>query len=646
MALNITDLYRFVNGSWLDTHEIPNDRPSDGTFYALRDQAEADTHALLLENPDTRAGALYASYMDTDGVERAGISAIDADLALVDISTIDEFLHALGALSRVGISLPFGAYIEKDSALENASAYLYQAGLGLPDEAYYHKSEHAEIRSLYQAHIVRMLGFIPQISDPEEAARTILELETTLAQGHWDVVSTRDAVKTFNPVNSEDLPAYLRTILTAAGFPEGRYIVMMPDYFDHLGTLLDESHLEAWKLWATWHIIKDRAGLLTAEISKANFDFYGTTLSGSLEQRDRWKRALGVAESFVGQDIGKLFVAKHFPASYKEEMLELVDYLIRAYRQRISSLPWMTPETREKALEKLGKFQAKIGYPDTWRDYSGLEFSSAGADLVANYRLGSAFAHDYEINKIGKPANREEWFANPQVVNAFYNPVVNDITFPAAILRPPFFDKDADAAEKFGAIGAVIGHEIGHGFDDQGSQYDGNGNLNSWWSAEDRAAFAQLTGNLVEQFNGKVPHTLIDAGIDTAGVNGEFTLGENIGDLGGLGIAVVAYRLYLDDHGMSIDDTPSKPFAVEGGSPELYEHSYNGLQRLFLSWAHVWRTKQRPEYQAQLLAVDPHSPAEFRCNIIAGNIAEFYEAFDIPTDAPVYIAPEDRVTIW
>ena len=379
------------------------------------------------------------------------------------------------------------------------------------------------------------------------------------------------------------------------------------------------------------------------EVGAANFEFYGTALSGATQQRDRWKRGIALAESLVGEDMGKAFVDKHFSPEAKDEMLKLVDYLVAAYRERISELAWMSPATRERALEKLSQFRAKIGYPDTWRSFDGLDFSRSGADLVANVRAGAEFEHDYQVAKIGKPADRDEWVTTPQTVNAFYNPVVNDITFPAAILRPPFFDIDADPAENFGAIGAVIGHEIGHGFDDQGSRYDGAGNLNSWWTDDDRARFEELTSKLVDQYNGLVPHVL--EGRETAGVNGEFTLGENIGDLGGLGIAVVAYKNYLKDK--QLDDGPAFPFDTDGSSEELDGKEFTGLQRLFLSWSRIWRTAIRPEMAEQYLAIDPHSPAEFRCNVIAGNIAEFYEAFpDVDEDSAMWVAPDDRVVIW
>lgn len=643
------DLYQFVNGPWLTSHVIPDDRGVDGTFHALRDAAEADVHEIVKAD-DGRAGALYASFMDTEGVNGAGMAPLDADLDRLAVADIEELVAVLGALEREGVGAPVTFWVEKDSGSEDALAYIVQSGLGLPDEAYYRDEAHAETLAAYAKHVEEMLGFV----DParlfglpvDVAAERIVGLEKEIAAGHWDVVSTRDAVKTYNPAEFSELPELVQVALRGGGLPEHRVVNMMPSYLEHLAGLLTGERIADWQLWATWHILRSRAGVLPEEVGAKNFEFYGTKLSGATQQRDRWKRGVGLAESMVGQEVGKIFVDKHFPASSKKEMLELVDYLTAAYRERISQLEWMTPATRERALEKLGKFQAKIGYPDTWRDYSGLEFSASGADLLDNVRKGSAFLHDYELGKIGKPADREEWFSTPQTVNAFYNPVVNDITFPAAILRPPFYSPEADAAENFGAIGAVIGHEIGHGFDDQGSQYDGTGNLNSWWTDEDRAAFEELTSKLVGQFSGLVPSVLKDNGIESAGVNGEFTLGENIGDLGGLGIAVVAYRNYLTDKGLDFATSPVRAFEVEDADPALYEQEYNGLQRLFLSWASVWRTAIRPEMAHQYLAIDPHSPAEFRCNQIASNIAEFYEAFDVPEDSPMYLAPEQRVTIW
>lgn len=643
------DLYTYVNGPWLENHVIPDDRAVDGTFHKLRDQAEDDVREIVNED-NGRAGNLFASFMDTDGVNDAGLAPLDDDFALLSVRDIEEFVENLGALERVGVTSPLTFWVEKDSGSEDSVAYLVQSGLGLPDEAYYRSETHADTLAAYREHVATMLGFLDSAKlfglDAEIAAERIVALETEIASGHWDVVASRDALKTYNPTDFDELPEIIQTLLHGGKLPEHRLVNMMPSYVEHLTELLTNDRLADWQLWATWHILLSRAGVLPEKVSEANFDFYGRRLTGSTEQRDRWKRGVGIVESMVGQEIGKLFVDKHFPASSKKDMLELVDYLIRAYRQRISNLEWMTQETRGRALEKLEQFKAKIGYPDKWRDYSGLEFSPNGAELVANVRAGAAFSHDYELGKVGEPARRDEWVANPQTVNAFYNPVVNDITFPAAILRAPFYNPDADAAENFGAIGSVIGHEIGHGFDDQGSNYDGQGNLNQWWSDEDRAAFDELTEKLVGQFEGLVPSVL--AGEDGApGVNGEFTLGENIGDLGGLGIAVVAYQLYLDDHDMSYDDTAVEAFDAEGAQPELYERKFNGLQRLFLAWGRVWRTAIRPEMAKQYLAIDPHSPAEFRCNQIAANIDEFYEAFEeVGPDSPMYLPPEQRVNIW
>ena len=642
------DLYQLVNGPWLESHVIPDDRGVDGTFHALRDEAEELVHEIVKKDTG-RPGKLYASFMDTEGVNAAGMAPLDADLDRLSTADAEELAQRLGELERTGVGSPVTFWVSKDSGSEDAIAYVIQSGLGLPDEAYYREEAHAETLSAYEKHVAEMLEFL----DParlfglgsEVAAHRIVGLEKELAAGHWDVVSTRDAVKTYNPCEFSELPTMTRALLSGGNLPEHRVVNMMPSYLEHFESLFTSERMADWQLWATWHILRSRAALLPEEVGAKNFEFYGTKLSGATQQRDRWKRAVGLAESLVGEEIGQVFVEKHFPDSSKREMDELVGYLIAAYRERISQLEWMTPATRERALEKLSQFKAKIGFPDSWRDYSGLEVSAKGGDLLANARAGSAFSHDFELAKVGKPADRDEWVTTPQTVNAFYNPVVNDITFPAAILRPPFYNPEADAAENFGAIGAVIGHEIGHGFDDQGSQFDGQGNLNSWWSDEDRAAFEKLTAKLVEQFNGQVPTVLKEAGIESTGVNGSFTLGENIGDLGGLGIAVVAFKNYCADKGIDLQGKEEK-FEVDGAEPELAEHTYNGLQRFFLAWARVWRTAIRPEMATQYLAIDPHSPAEFRCNLIAANIAEFYEAFEVVEDSAMYIAPEDRVTIW
>jgi len=629
------DLFELVNDEWAAAHEIPADRGIDGAFYALRDKSEADVRAIL-EDGAGLGGALFQSFMDVDRVNAAGIDAINDDLAKIEVADVEGFVRGLGELERVGIGGPVTYWVEKDSQGEDSVPYVIQSGLGLPDEAYYRDEDHADTLAAYKEHVATMLGFLePKYLlglTPAIAAERIVNLETHLAASHWDVVKARDAVATYNPTTLAEMPPLVRVLLRASGIPDGRVIDMMPSYTADLDAMLRRETLADWQLWAAWNILRSRAGVLPEEIGKANFEFYGKKLSGATEQRDRWKRGVGLAESLVGEDIGRSYVEKHFPPSSKEKMLELVDYLIAAYRSRIQQLAWMSEPTKQRALEKLAQFNAKIGYPETWRSYDGLKF---GPDLVDNVRVGSAFEHDYQLSKIGQPSDRGEWVSSPQTVNAFYNPVVNDITFPAAILQPPFFDPSVDAAENFGAIGAVIGHEIGHGFDDQGSRYDGLGNLHSWWTDEDRSNFEGLTAKLVGQFDGLVPSVL--EGTKTKGVNGEFTLGENIGDLGGLGIAVVAYTKYLADHEL-VDEQPRQFGDLDG--------EYTGFQRLFLAWARVWRSKARPEMAAQLLAIDPHSPNEFRCNVIAANVDEFYEAFQVEEGSNMWIAPEDRVTIW
>ncbi|MBP2333817.1 M13 family metallopeptidase [Corynebacterium freneyi] len=652
------DLYRHVNGAWIDSHVIPADRAVDGAFHKLREESEKAVRAIVEDAPaDSRIGVLYGGFMDEAAIEAAGIDALAPDIAAIDVDDRDDLAEALGALDRIGVTGPAAFWVEKDSSSDEAMLYLVQAGLGLPDEAYYREEAHAETLAAYRGHVESMLQLLEDstvcagdfegfdgldsfpLHDLPDAARRIVDFEMTLAEGHWDVVASRDAVRTYNLTALTDLPAGFpwarwfaqMGVGAEAGGQEAadidRIVVMQPTYLEHLARVWRDADLDDLRLWALWRVLKARAPYLGAAFVEQNFEFYGKTLSGAEELRARWKRGVGLVEGALGQEVGKEYVARHFPPEHKERMLELVDYLLEAYRERITDLEWMTSATRERALEKLGLFKAKIGYPDKWRSYEGLELTGS---LLDDVRRASAFGHDYEVAKLGKPADRDEWFATPQTVNAFYNPVVNDITFPAAILQPPFFDPDADAAANFGAIGAVIGHEIGHGFDDQGSQYDGHGNLNQWWTDADRAAFEGLTDKLVEQFDGLVPTGLRELGETGVGVNGKFTLGENIGDLGGLGIAVVAYRRWLADQGRetSVEKDPA---------------AYRGL---FLSWALVWRTAIRPEMSRQYLAIDPHSPAEFRCNVIVGDIDEFHVAFDVQPGDGMWRDPAERVTIW
>ena len=618
----MNDLFELVNGTWAKTHEIPADRGIDGAFYMLRDKSEEDVRAIL-EDGAGLGGALFRSFMDNPG----DISSLDPDLAKIEVADVDEFVRGLGELERVGVGGPVSYWVEKDSQGENSVAYIFQSGLGLPDEAYYRDEDHAETLAAYKAHVAKMLGFLEpkylQGLTPGIAAERIVNLETHLAASHWDVVKARDAVATYNPTDLAEMPPLVRALLDASGLT-GKVVNMMPSFTEDLDGMLRRETLADWQLWAAWNILRSRAGVLSEEIGKANFEFYGKHLSGATEQRDRWKRGVGLAESLVGEDIGRSYVEKHFPPSSKEKMLELVEYLIAAYRSRIQQLEWMSEPTKERALEKLAQFNAKIGYPEKWRSYDGLEF---GEDLVENVRRGAAFEHDYQLSKIGKASDRQEWVSSPQTVNAFYNPVVNDITFPAAILQPPFFDPDADAAENFGAIGAVIGHEIGHGFDDQGSRYDGLGNLNSWWTDEDRANFEALTAKLVGQFNGLVPSVL--EGTKTKGVNGEFTLGESIGDLGGLGIAHQALEIWREEQ----SDADAEDTAAQD-------------REFFSSWASVWRQLTRTETMITRIASDPHSPNEFRCNQVVKNLDAFHAAYGTTEQDAMWLAPQERVSIW
>ncbi len=398
-------------------------------------------------------------------------------------------------------------------------------------------------------------------------------------------------------------------------------VVRQPSYVESLRALLAEQPLDAWRDWLAWSVVRNGASLLDSEIVQANFDFYGTTLSGAPQLRERWKRGVGLVEGSLGEAVGELYVGKHFPPEAKARMVDLVDNLVAAYRERLEVLEWMSPDTRERALEKLAAFTPKIGYPDKWRDYTALEISAD--DLIGNVRRASLFEARHEWAKLGGPVDRLEWFMTPQTVNAYYNPGMNEIVFPAAILQPPFFDLDADDAVNYGAIGAVIGHEIGHGFDDQGSRYDGTGNLVDWWTEDDRARFDELAGRLIAQYDGLVPRSLPPGN----SVNGALTVGENIGDLGGVAVAFEAYRLSL------------------GGEPAPVIDGLTGEQRFFLGWAQAWRTKHREARAIQLLAIDPHSPDEFRCNIVS-NLAEFHEAFDVKPGDGMWRDPADRVVIW
>jgi len=640
------DLFRYVNGRWLAEHEIPADRATDGAFRALVDQAEEHVREIITElgaqpvsgaTDDTAAqvGALYASFMDTATVERLGLEPIREELDRITAATTREDLVAtLGELQRTGGAGAAAFWVDNDDKdPERYTVFLHQGGLGLPDEAYYREDAYAQIRDAYRPHLVRMLG-LTGLDDAaaESQADLVMDLETRLAASHWDVVRDRDADLTYNPMTLAELveraPGFdWAGWARALGAPDGamdRLVVREPDFAVGFARLWSSAPVTQWQAWLRYRLISARAPYLHDAVVQANFDFYGRTLTGARELRERWKRGVGLVQGALGEAVGQVYVDRHFPPGHKARMVELVGNLVQAYRESIGSLDWMGEETRVKALAKLDAFTPKIGYPDRWKSYAGLEIRAD--DLVGNVRRSNAYETDRELRKIGRPVDRDEWFMTPQTVNAYYNPGMNEIVFPAAILQPPFFDPDADDAVNYGGIGAVIGHEIGHGFDDQGSKYDGAGRLEDWWTEADRAEFERRTSALIEQYSAFSPLQLDGS----HRVNGALTIGENIGDLGGLSIALRAYRIAL---GRPLDEAP----AIDG---------MTGVQRVLVGWAHAWQTKGRDEEVIRRLATDPHSPDEFRCNGVVRNLPEFHEAFGVAPGDQLYLPPEQRVRIW
>ena len=639
------DLFGHVNGRWLTEYAIPADRATDGAFRSLFDRAEEQVRDLITEAASSgaaegtdqqRIGDLYASFLDEQTVRSRGVQPLRDELALIDAAADADALAAvIGRLQRTGVGGGAGVYVDTDS--KDSTRYLVhltQSGIGLPDESYYRDPQHAEILAAYPGHIARMfaLAFGPGSYD-EDAAR-IVALETQLAAAHWDVVKRRDADLSYNLRAFSELSSqapgfdWAGWVGALGGSPEqaAEVVVRQPDYLTAFAALWSSADLEDWKRWARWRLIHGRAAMLTDEMVAEDFSFYGRLLSGTEVIRERWKRGVALVENLMGDALGKLYVQRYFPPEHKARMDQLVANLREAYRVSITNLEWMTPETRERALAKLDKFTPKIGYPNKWRDYS--ELVVRRDDLYGNYQRGHALEYDRELAKLGGPVDRDEWFMTPQTVNAYYNPGMNEIVFPAAILQPPFFDADADDAANYGGIGAVIGHEIGHGFDDQGAKYDGDGNLVDWWTDADRREFGSRTTALIEQYDGFVPRSLSGPDAPAHHVNGAFTVGENIGDLGGLSIALLAYELSL------------------GGAEAPVIDGLTGVQRVFFGWAQVWRTKSRDAEAIRRLATDPHSPPEFRCNGVIRNIDAYYDAFDVDAADELYLDPQHRVRIW
>jgi len=629
------DLFGYVNGTWLETEEIPSDRSSWGPFVQLADQAEEQVRTIITElaggvstgstSEDARKIAdLYNSFMAEEAINAAGRAPAQhlAD-AVTSLRDVRDLAAYLGEFERIGGHGLFGSYVDTDS--KQSDRYLFhlgQGGLGLPDESYYRDDKFAEIRDKYVAYLEKLLT-LGGHADPAKAARNILELDTLLAKGHWERAETRDVQKTYNLLTLSELqelcPGFdWHAYVTNLGGSEetiAEVCVRQPSYFEHLSKVLASVPLATWQDWLTSHVWRHAAAYLSDDFVQANFDFYGRTLNGTPELRARWKRAVAFVEGAMGEAVGKEYVARHFPPASKQMMDELVANLLAAYKASIEKLDWMTAETKDRAYDKLATFRPKIGYPDKFRDYSTLEVTPD--DLFANVAAAAAFETARHLAKIGSPVDRDEWFMLPQTVNAYYNPGTNEICFPAGILQKPFFSPDAHPAENYGGIGAVIGHEVGHGFDDQGAQYDGEGNLNDWWSPADKAAFEVKSKALIEQYDGFSPRSL-----PGEHVNGALTVGENIGDLGGLTIGLKAFLI------------------SQGG-----DASVEDKEKVFLNWAYVWRTKRREEQERQYLTIDPHSPPEFRANIVR-NLDEFHEVFATTPGDGLWLDPEARVRIW
>ena len=630
------DFFAYANGHWVETTEIPGDQSGWGSFNILRDTSLAQLQTIIEkaaadagENEvGTKIGDYYNAYMNDERVNALGISPLEDLLTRIDgLSDHDEVAAFFGSTNELGLDGPIQLFIGQDEKSPDRYVIItWQSGLGLPDRDYYFDETERglQLRDGYQQYIEQIMDLSGH-DDAAGAAERIMSLETQLAEHHWDKVDNRDPERVYNKVSDDELGAMLSNMNLDAfftGIGSGRQdyvIVSQPSYMEAVNGLFPTVPLETWKEFLRLQALNSYAKFLAKDFVDTNFEFYGKTLSGLEEQQPRWKRAITSINGNLGELLGHLYVEEHFSAEAKTRMVELVEYLVLAYEESIQNLEWMSDETKTKALEKLSKFTPKIGYPDEWRDYSELDIEED--NLVGNIQRARTFAHYREIDKLGKPIDRNEWFMSPQTVNAYYNPPMNEIVFPAAILQPPFFMLDAEDARNYGAIGLVIGHEIGHGFDDSGSQYDGDGNLRNWWTAEDRAGFEERTGRLVEQYSSFEP-------LPDLFINGKLTLGENIGDLGGAAIALRAYEMSLKGKESPIID------------------GLTGDERFFLGMAQVWRSKYRDEATELRVKSDPHSPPYYRVNGVVPNVDAFYDTFGVKEGDGHYLASEDRVRIW
>ncbi len=630
------DLFRHVNGHWLDTTPFPAEYASAGIGIMLFEKAQEDVRAILLESaaaggqgtPDMRRlGDMYASFMDEDLVEKRGIAPLEPLLA--EIRAIDgpsALARFFGRAQGLGISVPLAVYVYPDArhATHNV-AYLTQSGLGLPNRDYYlrEEDEYVGFRRKYVDYLAKLFTLAGM---PDGAARAgrILELETAIARDQWTPVENRDPIKTYNRHSLASAAALApefdwKGYYAASGLPDGDFIVRQPSYATALGSQLATTDLAVWKDYLTVRTIGAYARVLPAAFVEASFDFNSRTLRGTESLRPRWKRAVSETDNAMGEAIGAEYVKRHFPPEAKSRMDRLVRNLLAAFDRGIDRLDWMSAATKAEAHTKLAKINVKIAYPDKWRDYSGLEIRRD--DLLGNVMRANQFEWNWQAARAGQPKDPGEWFMTPQTVNAYYLPTNNEIVFPAAFLQPPLFNMEADDAANYGAIGSVIGHEISHGFDDRGRQYDGDGNLRDWWTAEDNEKFKEKAAGLVKQYSS------FEA-LPGLNVNGELTLGENIGDLSG---AAVAYAAYVA--------------SLEGAEPPVID-GYTGPQRFFLGYGQSWRTKWREGLMREIVLTDPHSPSEFRANGVVANMDEFYEAFDVREGDKLWRPASERVKIW
>jgi len=630
------DFFRFVNENWLDSTDIPPDQSNYGAFTALDIETKGAIRAIIEQaskssdaSPEAKqVGSLFKSYTDIEARNKAGIAPVKTWLDSVrSIRTHEDAIGVAGELSVFGIPSFFAAGVDVDDRRSDQYAvYLYQDGTTLPDRDYYLESDPELVsrRQKYEVFIKEMLGKIDW-ENPDAMASKILALETAFAKVQWDKVSLRDPIKRYNKTSVSDFSAktpglqWLR-YAKAVGLADVQEIIVgQPSFFEQAHKIITEADLEVLKAYLAFQVIDTFAPVMTEDLEKLHFSFHKTVLSGVEQQEPLWRRGVDACNALLGMPVGKLYVEKHFSPKAKERMNELVGNLLKAFEKRIDSLEWMGNGTKAQAKEKLKLFTPKIGYPDKWKDYSSVKIDPSG--VVSNIAAISKFEHYYALNKLGKPIDKTEWFMPPQTVNAYYNPSMNEIVFPAAILQPPFFNLEADDAINYGAIGAVIGHEISHGFDDSGSKYDGRGNLRNWWTENDEKEFVKRSEQLIRQYDAYQPLPGIN-------LNGKFTLGENIGDLGGLSVAFTAYKLSLD------------------GKPSAMLDGFTGEQRFFIGWGQVWRRKYREAEMRKRVKTDPHSPSQYRCNGIVSNLDAFYEVFDVKPDSPMYIAPEKRVRIW